>query len=60
MIVDEPQNMETPVRAGAIFNLNPLCTLRYSATHKNLYNLMLIFEGFQGHAVVNDMPPLLP
>jgi type III restriction enzyme len=38
--VDEPQNMETEIRKKAIENLNPLCTLRYSATHTNLYNLM--------------------
>ena len=40
VIVDEPQNMETSIRKRAIENLNPLCTLRYSATHTNLYNLM--------------------
>jgi type III restriction enzyme len=40
VIVDEPQNMETDIRKKAIANLNPLCTLRYSATHTNLYNLM--------------------
>lgn len=40
VIVDEPQNMETEIRKRAIQNLEPLCTLRYSATHTNLYNLM--------------------
>lgn len=40
VIVDEPQNMETEIRKKAIEKLNPLCTLRYSATHTNLYNLM--------------------
>ncbi|MBN2654575.1 MAG: DEAD/DEAH box helicase family protein [Nitrospirae bacterium] len=40
VIVDEPQNMETEIRRKAIANLNPLCTLRYSATHTNLYNLV--------------------
>ena len=40
VIVDEPQNMETEIRKKAIQNLDPLCTLRYSATHTNLYNLM--------------------
>jgi type III restriction enzyme len=39
VIVDEPQNMETEKRIAAIQNLNALCTLRYSATHKNQYNL---------------------
>lgn len=40
VIVDEPQNMETEIRRKAILNLNPLCTLRYSATHTNVYNLV--------------------
>lgn len=39
VIVDEPQNMETEKRISAIKNLNALCTLRYSATHRNQYNL---------------------
>ncbi len=39
VIVDEPQNMETEIRKSAIQKLNPCCTLRYSATHLNLYNL---------------------
>jgi len=40
VIVDEPQNMETDIRKAALANLNPLCTLRYSATHKFVYNLI--------------------
>lgn len=40
VIVDEPQNMETDKRKKAVENLNPLFTLRYSATHRNLYNLV--------------------
>jgi type III restriction enzyme len=40
VIVDEPQNMETDIRKKAIEKLNPLCTLRYSATHTNRYNLV--------------------
>ncbi|MEL7145332.1 MAG: DEAD/DEAH box helicase, partial [Bacteroidota bacterium] len=40
VIVDEPQNMETEKRKEALQKLNPLCTLRYSATHKNIYNLV--------------------
>lgn len=39
VIIDEPQNMETEKRSAAIDNLNALCTLRYSATHRNQYNL---------------------
>lgn len=40
VIIDEPQNMETEVRKNAIESLNPLCTLRYSATHKNPYKML--------------------
>lgn len=40
VILDEPQNMESPAAKKAIASLNPLCTLRYSATHKNRYNLV--------------------
>jgi len=40
VILDEPQNMESDKAKEAIASLNPLCTLRYSATHKNLYNLL--------------------
>ena len=40
VILDEPQNMETDIRRNAIASLSPLCTLRYSATHKHLYNLL--------------------
>ena len=39
VIVDEPQNMETEKRIAALEKLKALCTLRYSATHKQLYNL---------------------
>ena len=38
VVVDEPQNMETDIRRQAIAKLNPLCTLRYSATHTVTYN----------------------
>lgn len=40
VIIDEPQNMETDKRKSAISKLNPLCTLRYSATLKDAYNLI--------------------
>ncbi|PYL07260.1 MAG: DEAD/DEAH box helicase [Verrucomicrobia bacterium] len=40
VILDEPQNMETENARAAIGSLEPLCTLRYSATHRNLYNLL--------------------
>lgn len=40
VLMDEPQNMESENAKNAIASLNPLCTLRYSATHRNPYNLM--------------------
>ncbi|HMS09514.1 MAG TPA: DEAD/DEAH box helicase family protein, partial [Pyrinomonadaceae bacterium] len=49
VIVDEPQNMETDIRKAAIHNLKPLCTLRYSATHKNLYNLIYNLNPVQAY-----------
>ncbi len=49
VIVDEPQNMETDVRKTAIANLNPLCTLRYSATHKYPYHLLYKLDPVQAY-----------
>ncbi len=41
VIIDEPQSVDSTDRAQeAIRALNPLCTLRYSATHRNPYNLV--------------------
>ena len=40
LIIDEPQNMEGERSAEAIRNLEAVATLRYSATHKNFYNLL--------------------
>ena len=41
VIIDEPQSVDnTPKAKAAIEPLNPLCTLRYSATHTNPYNLL--------------------
>ena len=40
LILDEPQNMESELSKTSITELNPLFTLRYSATHKNYYNLV--------------------
>lgn len=49
VIVDEPQNFETDVRRRALLDLNPLCTLRYSATHKNPYNLLYTLNPVQAY-----------
>jgi len=40
VIMDEPQNMESENARRAIQSLNPLLTLRYSATHRNVHNLV--------------------
>lgn len=40
VVMDEPQNMETPVRQQAIDSLMPLFRLRYSATHRSLQHLV--------------------
>ncbi|MBY0404976.1 MAG: DEAD/DEAH box helicase family protein [Cyanobacteria bacterium] len=40
VILDEPQNMESVTAKQALSSLNPMCTLRYSATHKDKYNLL--------------------
>lgn len=41
VIIDEPQSVDRTDKAKeAITSLNPLCTLRYSATHVETYNLM--------------------
>ena len=41
VIIDEPQSVDSTEKAQeAIKALNPLCTLRYSATHRNPYNLI--------------------
>jgi type III restriction enzyme len=39
VLIDEPQNVESEQAKKAIETLNPLFTLRYSATHRNFYNL---------------------
>ena len=49
VIVDEPQNMETELRKKAIENLNPLCTLRYSATHINRYNMVYSLDPVKAY-----------
>ncbi|PLS86611.1 MAG: hypothetical protein CYG60_06295 [Actinobacteria bacterium] len=49
VVVDEPQNMESEQSRNAIEGLNPLCTLRYSATHRNLYNLVYRLTPVDAH-----------
>ena len=49
VVVDEPQNLETDARKAALAELHPLATLRYSATHKHLYNLVYSLNPVQAY-----------
>lgn len=49
VIMDEPQNMESELSTSAISDLNPLCTLRYSATHTRTYNMMYRLDPVDAH-----------
>jgi type III restriction enzyme len=49
IIMDEPQNMESELAQSAIKDLEPTCTLRYSATHKNEYNLVYRLDPIDAH-----------
>lgn len=40
LILDEPQNMESEKSIAALAALHPLFALRYSATHRNPYNVV--------------------
>ncbi|MDR2525068.1 MAG: DEAD/DEAH box helicase family protein [Oscillospiraceae bacterium] len=41
VIIDEPQSVDnTPKAKEAVASLNPMCVLRYSATHKEKINLL--------------------
>lgn len=41
VIIDEPQSVDTTAKSRrAILQLNPIATLRYSATHRTSYNLL--------------------
>jgi len=49
LILDEPQNMESELRIRALASLNPLFALRYSATHRNAYNLVYRLTPFEAY-----------
>ena len=49
VVLDEPQNMESEQAKKAIASLNPLCTLRNSATHRNRYNLVYKLDPVQAY-----------
>ena len=55
LIIDEPQSVEGDTRkeqtkrSKALDSLQPLCTLRYSATHKNPYNLLYVLNPIDAY-----------
>ncbi|MDR0995914.1 MAG: DEAD/DEAH box helicase family protein [Tannerella sp.] len=50
VIIDEPQSVDnTPKSQEAIAALAPLCRLRYSATHRNVYNLMYKLDSIDAY-----------
>jgi type III restriction enzyme len=49
LILDEPQNMESEKSVRALSALHPLFALRYSATHRNPYNLVHRLTPFEAY-----------
>ncbi|WP_109261797.1 restriction endonuclease [Hyphobacterium indicum] len=49
LILDEPQNMESELSVSALASLNPVCALRYSATHRNAYNVVYRLTPFDAY-----------
>ena len=49
VIMDEPQNMESKLARSAVTKLQPLCTLRYSATPRVTHNLVYRLDPLDAH-----------
>ena len=49
LILDEPQNMESERSVAALAALHPLFALRYSATHRNPYNVVYRLTPFDAY-----------
>lgn len=49
IIMDEPQNMESELSQSALSELDPLCTLRYSATHRKERNVVYRLDPVDAH-----------
>lgn len=49
VILDEPQNMESDQARAAIESLNPMMTLRYSATHRALHHLVYRLDPIRAY-----------
>lgn len=49
VIMDEPQNMESQLSQSAVGELDPVFTLRYSATHKKQRNVVYRLDPVDAH-----------
>lgn len=50
LVIDEPQSVDnTPLAKKSLSLLNPLFTLRYSATHRNPYNLIYRLDPIKAY-----------
>ena len=49
VVMDEPQNMESLLSQSAVSELDPVFTLRYSATHKKLRNVVYRLDPVDAH-----------
>lgn len=50
VIIDEPQSVDTTKKSKeAIASLNPLCTLRYSATHVDKYHMLYKLDSVDAY-----------
>lgn len=49
VIMDEPQNMESRLSQSAVGDLDPVFTLRYSATHKKQRNVVYRLDPVDAH-----------
>ena len=49
VIMDEPQNMESILSQTAVSELDPICTFRYSATHRKTRNVIYRLDPVDAH-----------
>jgi len=49
LVLDEPQNMESEKSIAALALLDPLIAFRYSATHRNPYNVVYRLTPFEAY-----------
>lgn len=49
LILDEPQNMESKTSRESLASLKPLFALRYSATHRNPYNVVYRLTPYEAY-----------